>query len=200
MKTTKPKGEDQELIDPDIPESISNEMEYGIRENKDLTDKQKQSIPVIAVFPSIHQGVMECVRRSIVSENWFYRKWAVDPVYKRELMKVREEFCGQIKDAVLDEFKIHGERLARKLIKLADGEKGKDQIKAIEDVLSALGVDFGRSQKVNINDQRNANVTVTIYLPEKEAEDDDVFDFDVAEVEEIEGEPGVNRCKKLLQS
>jgi len=193
MKTREPQETAQELIDPDIPESISEESECEIRETKELTDKQKQSIPVIAIFPTIHQGVLECVERKIVSENYFYRKWAVDPIYKSALLKVREDFCGQIKDSVLDEFKLHGERLARKLIKIADGEKGKDQIKAIENVLSALGIDFGKNQKLNINDQRT-NVQIRIYLPEKEAEDDDVLDLDM----EVTEDAGVNRCKNLL--
>jgi len=195
MKCSKsqPALDNQDLIDPDIPEAISEESEAGVRENKELTDKQKQSIPVIAIYPTIRQGVLECQRRGIVNHNYFYRRWALDPVYKRELMKVREDFCGQIKDSVLDEFKLHGERLARKLIKLADGEKGKDQIKAIEDVLSALGIDFGKNQKLNINDQRT-NVQIRIYLPEKEAEDDDVLDLDM----EVTEDAGVNRCKNLL--
>jgi len=203
MKTTRTQPATQELIDPDIPEAISEESEAGIRKTKELTDKQKQSIPVIAIFPTIRQGVLECERRGIVTHNYFYRKWASDPVYRRALLKVREEFCGQIKDAVLDEFKLHGERLARKLVKIADTEKAKDQIKAIENVLSALGIDFGKNQKVNINDQRESNVTVTVYLPSKEAADDDTFDLDaedIAEVEELEDGTGVNRCKKLLQS
>jgi len=122
----------------------------GKRRNKDgLTDKQQQALPIIARAKSRHQGVCECERLGIVSEGQYYQRWVKEPEFVRQLEEERERYFGEVLVRVRDIFVSYAELLAQRLVTFGL-QDGRDRLRAIEDVLSAIGIEFGKGSQINV--------------------------------------------------
>ena len=122
----------------------------GKRRNKDgLTDKQQQALPIIARAKSRHQGVLECEQLGIVKQWQYYQHWVKEPEVVRQLEEEREKYFGEVRVRVKDIFIGYAELLAQRLVTFGL-QDGRDRLRAIEDVLSAIGIEFGKGSQVNV--------------------------------------------------
>ena len=129
----------------------------GKRRNKDgLTDKQRAAIPIIARAKSKHQGIVECEKQGIASQRQYYRIWIKEPKFLRKLEEERDKYFGEIRDRVRDIFKDHAEILAQRLVSFGL-QDGKDRLRAIENVLQAIGIDLGKGSRLAVQTNVSQN-------------------------------------------
>ena len=119
------------------------------RDKDGLTDKMKQAIPIIARAKSKHQGVLQCERLGIIRQHHYYKHWVKDRTYVEKLEAEREKYFLEVRDSVNDVFMAYAEVLAQRLVALGL-QDGSDRLRAIEDVLTTLGFEFGRGSKVAV--------------------------------------------------
>jgi hypothetical protein len=163
------------------------------RDKDGLTDKQRQAIPIIARAKSKHQGVLECERLGIVKQHHYYKHWVKEPRYVEKLQIERQQYFEEVREKVTDVFINYAEVLAQRLVALGL-QDGSDRLRAIENVLTTLGFEFGRGGKVQVQTNvvqsqnaetfkerlRRAIAQRDKYLPEDKSPDD--------EYEEVEEE------------
>lgn len=122
----------------------------GRRRDKDgLTDKQRQSLPIIARAKSRHQGVLECEKMGIVRQSHYYNHWVKEPEFVRMLEEERHKYFEEVRSKVTDTFLSYAEILAQRLVSFGL-QDGRDRLRAIEDVLTAIGVELGKGSRVDI--------------------------------------------------
>lgn len=119
------------------------------RDKDGLTDKQRQAIPIIARAKSKHQGVLECEKLGIIKQHHYYKQWVKEPRFVSKLDAERERYFQEVRETVKDVFMTYAEVLAQRLVALGL-QDGSDRLRAIEDVLIALGFEFGRGSKVAV--------------------------------------------------
>jgi hypothetical protein len=119
------------------------------RDSDGLTDKQKQAIPIIARAKSRHQGILECERLGIVRQSHYYNRWVKEPVFVEKLEEERRKYFEEVRNRVMDVFVAYAELLAQRLVSFGL-QDGRDRLRAIENVLTAVGIEFGKGQKVDV--------------------------------------------------
>ncbi len=125
----------------------------GRRRNKNgLTDKQQQALPIIARAKSRHQGVLECQRLGIVNQTQYYKYWTKEPQFVERLQEERDKYFGEVRSRIKDIFVSYAELLAQRLVSFGL-QDGRDRLRAIEDVLGAIGIELGRGSRVDVRTQ-----------------------------------------------
>ncbi len=122
----------------------------GRRRNKDgLTDAQQQALPIIARAKSRHQGVLECEKLGIVRQWQYYKFWTKEPQFVKRLDEEREKYFGEVRSRVKDIFIHYAELLAQRLVSFGL-QDGRDRLRAIEDVLTAIGIELGKGPRIDV--------------------------------------------------
>ena len=116
------------------------------RDENGLTDKQKQSIPVIASAVTVYEGVRQCVEQRIVSRDHFYHVWKKEPPFVAALNAERERIQGEVAERVRQRFLMSVERVVDTVIKHATSSRA-DALRGAEIVLNSIGIDTGRSSR-----------------------------------------------------
>ena len=131
--------------------SNSNNGNGRRRDENGLTDKQRQSLPIITVAPSIHKGMRQCIEKGIVgSREYFYKTWWKQDAYVKAVTEARAEYQGTIRDEILNRFRARAPEIADKMLDTALSGRA-DSIRACENVLAALGVELGKGNRVNVS-------------------------------------------------
>lgn len=126
-----------------------------------LTDKMRESIPVIAVAKSIYRGLLDCVEQGIISAtNYYYAWWGEDkePGYQKLLDAERNRVQGMAHNAVVQRFKDHAEDHADVINALAYNSKNDAvRLAASRAALAGMGVTTGQAQ-INVTAGASASV------------------------------------------
>jgi hypothetical protein len=121
-----------------------------------LTPKMKMAIPIVATHPqSMHQGIVECEKKKIVHRKTYYNTWVKNPVYVKAINYARERFFGETAAEIREKFREYAGNCARRMIEIALKGSDREAIRALENVMTPLGVEFGRGTKVT----QIANIT-----------------------------------------
>ena len=126
------------------------------RDKDGLTDKMRRALPIIARAKSKHQGVLQCEKLGIIKQHHYYKHWVKDRNYVEKLEAEREKYFHEVRETVKDVFLNYAEVLAQRLVALGL-QDGSDRLRAIEDVLTTIGFEFGRGSKVAVQTNVSQN-------------------------------------------